>query len=92
MGGSDRAASVRGAAYREEFLIPIGYLWTIAAVSWGVACALPRWPRLDSLAAIPADQVPPIWLIRVMNPRRSTCQRGSTGRQARDRRTSSREG
>ena len=34
--------------------MPIGYLWTVALVSWGVACALTRWPRLGFLSAIPA--------------------------------------
>ena len=34
--------------------MPIGYLWTVAIVSWGVACALTRWPRLGSFSAIPA--------------------------------------
>ena len=34
--------------------MPIGYLWTVAAVSWGVACALTRWPRLGPFAALPA--------------------------------------
>ena len=34
--------------------MPIGYLWTVAAVSWGVACALTRWRRLGSFSAIPA--------------------------------------
>ena len=33
--------------------MPIGYLWTVAVVSWGVACALSRWPRLGSFAALP---------------------------------------
>ena len=34
--------------------MPVGYLWTVALVSWGVACALTRWRRLGSFAAIPA--------------------------------------
>ena len=34
--------------------MPVGYLWTVALVSWGVACALTRWRRLGSVAAIPA--------------------------------------
>ena len=34
--------------------MPIGYLWTVAAVSWGVACALTRWRRLGPFSAIPA--------------------------------------
>ena len=34
--------------------MPIGYWWTVALVSWGVACALTRWRRLGSIAAIPA--------------------------------------
>ncbi len=34
--------------------MPIGYLWTVAVVSWGVACALTRWPRLGTFAALPA--------------------------------------
>ena len=33
--------------------MPIGYLWTVAVVSWGVACALTRWPRFGAFAAIP---------------------------------------
>ena len=40
--------------HRGGFLMPIGYLWTVAVVSWGVACALTRWPRLGSFAALPA--------------------------------------
>jgi acetyl esterase/lipase len=34
--------------------MPIGYLWTVALVSWGVACALTRWRRFGSFSAIPA--------------------------------------
>ena len=34
--------------------MPIGYMWTVAAVSWGVACALTRWPRLGTFSALPA--------------------------------------
>jgi acetyl esterase/lipase len=34
--------------------MPVGYLWTVAVVSWGVACALTRWRRLGFFAAIPA--------------------------------------
>jgi acetyl esterase/lipase len=34
--------------------MPIGYWWTVAFTSWGVACALTRWPRLGSFCAIPA--------------------------------------
>ena len=34
--------------------MPVGYLWTVAVVSWGVACALTRWPRLGTFAALPA--------------------------------------
>ena len=34
--------------------MPIGYLWTVAVVSWGVVCALTRWRRLGSFSAIPA--------------------------------------
>ena len=34
--------------------MPVGYLWTVALVSWGVACALTRWRRLGSFSAIPA--------------------------------------
>ena len=33
--------------------MPIGYLWTVAVVSWGVTCALTRWPRLGSFCALP---------------------------------------
>jgi acetyl esterase/lipase len=39
---------------RAEFVMPVGYLLTVAVVSWGVACALSRWRRLGSFAAIPA--------------------------------------
>ena len=42
------------APHRGGFLMPIGYLWTVALVSWGVACALTRWRRLGSFAALPA--------------------------------------
>jgi hypothetical protein len=34
--------------------MPIGYWWTVAITSWGVACALTRWPRLGALSEIPA--------------------------------------
>ena len=34
--------------------MPIGYWWTVAFISWGVACALTRWRRLGSFTAIPA--------------------------------------
>ena len=34
--------------------MPIGYLWTVALVSWGVVCALTRWRKLGSFSAIPA--------------------------------------
>jgi acetyl esterase/lipase len=34
--------------------MPIGFLFTVALVSWGVACALTRWRRLGSFSAIPA--------------------------------------
>jgi acetyl esterase/lipase len=34
--------------------MPIGYWWTVALVSWGVACALTRWRRLGAYSAIPA--------------------------------------
>jgi acetyl esterase/lipase len=34
--------------------MPIGYWWTVAVASWGVACGLTRWPRLGSFSAIPA--------------------------------------
>ena len=34
--------------------MPVGYWWTVALISWGVACALTRWPRLGSFSAIPA--------------------------------------
>ena len=34
--------------------MPIGYLWTVAAVSWGVARALTRWRRIGSFDALPA--------------------------------------
>ena len=47
------AAGARAAPHRGRFLMPVGYLWTVAAVSWGVACALTRWPRLGSFAALP---------------------------------------
>ena len=41
-------------AARGVFLMPFGYWWTVAFLSWGVACALTRWRRLGSLSAIPA--------------------------------------
>ena len=34
--------------------MPVGYWWTVAVASWGVACALTRWRRLGSFSAIPA--------------------------------------
>jgi acetyl esterase/lipase len=34
--------------------MPVGYWWTVALISWGVACALTRWRRLGSFSAIPA--------------------------------------
>ena len=34
--------------------MPVGYLGTVAVLSWGVACALTRWRRLGSFSAIPA--------------------------------------
>jgi acetyl esterase/lipase len=34
--------------------MPIGYWWTVALISWGVACALTRWRRLGPVSAIPA--------------------------------------
>ena len=34
--------------------MPVGYWWTVAFTSWGVVCALTRWPRLGSFSAIPA--------------------------------------
>ena len=34
--------------------MPVGYWWTVAIVSWGVGCALTRWPRLGRFSAIPA--------------------------------------
>ena len=34
--------------------MPVGYLWTVAVISWGVVCALTRWGRLGSFSAIPA--------------------------------------
>jgi acetyl esterase/lipase len=48
-------ARVRGTVvpYR-GYLMPIGYLWTVALVSWGVACALTRWRWLGPFSAIPA--------------------------------------
>ncbi len=39
---------------RRQSLMPIGYWWTVAFISWGVACALTRWQRLGSFSAIPA--------------------------------------
>jgi len=49
------AARVRGtvAAHR-GYLMPFGYLFTVALSSWGVACALTRWRRLGRVSAIPA--------------------------------------
>jgi hypothetical protein len=37
--------------------MPLGYWWSVALVSWGVACALTRWRRLGSFSAIPAAVV-----------------------------------
>jgi acetyl esterase/lipase len=34
--------------------MPIGYAWTVALVSWGVACALTRWRWAGRFAALPA--------------------------------------
>ena len=34
--------------------MPIGYLWTVALVSWGVACALTKGRRLGFFSSIPA--------------------------------------
>jgi len=34
--------------------MPVGYWWTVAVLSWGVACALNRWRRPGPLAKIPA--------------------------------------
>ena len=42
------------AACHGQVLMPIGYWWTVAVPSWGVMCALTRWPRLGSCSAIPA--------------------------------------
>ena len=50
----DPATGARAAPRRGQFLMPIGYWWTVAFMSWGVACALTRWPRLGSFCAIPA--------------------------------------
>jgi hypothetical protein len=42
------------AQHHGQFLMPIGYWWTVALISWGVVCALTRWRRLGSFSAIPA--------------------------------------
>ena len=42
------------AAHRGVFLMPVGYLWTVALICWGVVCALTRWWRLGPVSAIPA--------------------------------------
>ena len=34
--------------------MPVGYLFTVALSSWGVACALARWRRPGAMSAIPA--------------------------------------
>jgi len=34
--------------------MPVGYWWTVAVISWGVACALTRWRRLGPFSRIPA--------------------------------------
>jgi hypothetical protein len=34
--------------------MPLGYIFAVAILSWGVACALTRWSMLGLLAAIPA--------------------------------------
>ena len=39
--GRARPASVHATPRRGGLLMPIGYLWTVAAVSWGVACPSP---------------------------------------------------
>jgi acetyl esterase/lipase len=36
------------------FLMPVGYWWTVALISWGVVCALTWWRRLGPVSAIPA--------------------------------------
>jgi hypothetical protein len=39
---------------RGQVLMPFGYWWTVAVISWGVACALTRWRRLGPFSKIPA--------------------------------------
>jgi acetyl esterase/lipase len=34
--------------------MPIGYWWTVALTSWGVACALTTWRKLGPVSALPA--------------------------------------
>ena len=34
--------------------MPVGYLVTVVLASWGVACALTRWPWFGAAAAVPA--------------------------------------
>lgn len=34
--------------------MPVGYWWSVAVVSFGVACALTRWRRLGPVSALPA--------------------------------------
>jgi hypothetical protein len=34
--------------------VPVGYLWTVALLGWGVACALTRWRWAGVLARVPA--------------------------------------
>jgi acetyl esterase/lipase len=42
------------APHGREFLMPVGYWWTVALVCWGVMCALTRWRKLGPVSAIPA--------------------------------------
>jgi acetyl esterase/lipase len=41
-------------AFVRSAVVPIGYLWTVALVSWGVACALTRWHWAGWSAMLPA--------------------------------------
>ena len=34
--------------------MPVGYWWTVAVLSWGVACALNRWRKPGPFSTIPA--------------------------------------
>src|SRR5579872_3313168 len=53
-GHARRAVGACVAPHRRGCLMPVGYWWTVAFLSWGVVCALTRWRRLGPVSAIPA--------------------------------------